>query len=208
MEKFLFSIDKISAWVGKAFGWLIMVAVLGVSYDVTMTKLFRMSTPWAYDLNYMTYGALFMMSGAYALSRDAHVRGDVIFRLLRPRRQAIIELILYFLFFFPGITALMYAGADYAWQSWTYKETSVMSIARFPIFQLKFVIPIAAFFLFLQGIAQVIRCVICIRNEAWPNRLHDVEELETMLIHQHEYEQEGEVSAAPDAPHGGGGKPE
>ncbi|MEK9671074.1 MAG: TRAP transporter small permease subunit [Rhodospirillaceae bacterium] len=190
MRDFLFSIDRISAWMGKAFGWCIMIGAVGSTWEVISTKMFRAPTPWAYDLSYMMYGCLFMMAGAYALSRDAHVRGDVFYRLLKPKSQARIELTLYFLFFFPGILALMYAGTDYAWESWTLRERSVMSIAWFPIFHFKFIIPIAAFFVFLQGIAQVIRCVICMKEGAWPAHLHDVEELETTLVHAREDEQE------------------
>lgn len=175
--------------MGKAFGWCILIGAVGSTYEVVATKLFRAPTPWAYDLSYMMYGCLFMMAGAYALSRDSHVRGDVVFRLLKPVTQARIELTLYFLFFFPGILALVYAGIDYAWQSWTFNEKSVMSIAWFPIYQFKFIIPIAAFFLLLQGIAQVIRCIICLREGDWPAHLHDVEEIEAMLLHQKEDEQ-------------------
>ena len=174
--------------MGKAFGWCIMIGAVGSTYEVIATKVFRAPTPWAYDLSYMMYGCLFMMAGAYALSRDAHVRGDVIFRLLKPKTQASIEITLYFLFFFPGILALVYAGVDYAWQSWSFNEKSVMSIAWFPIYQFKYIIPIAAFFLILQGIAQVIRCIICLREGAWPAHLHDVEEIEAMLLHQKEDE--------------------
>ena len=196
MKSFLFSIDRINAWMGKAFGWCIMIGAVGSTYEVIATKLFRAPTPWAYDLSYMMYGCLFMMAGAYALSRDAHVRGDVVFRLLKPKTQAAVELSLYFLLFFPGMLALVYAGIDYAWQSWNFNEKSVMSIAWFPIYQFKFIIPIAAFFLILQGIAQVIRCIICLEDGNWPDHLHDVEEIEAMLLHQKEDEKRLSKSSA------------
>ena len=198
MTEFLFLIDRISAWIGKAFAWCILIMTFGVSYEVFVRYVLRDPTVWAFDLSYMMYGALFMMAGAYTLSRDGHVRGDVLFRLWPPRVQATIEFILYFLFFFPGVLALIYAGLDYAGESWSYGEVSVMSPANIPIFQFKTVIPVAAFFLFLQGIAQVIRCVICIRTGEWPARLHDVEEMESVLLHQHEEElrHSGESSGA------------
>lgn len=188
MTSFLFLIDKISAWVGKAFAWCILIMTFGVSYEVFVRYVLRDPTSWAFDLSYIMYGALFMMSGAYTLSRDGHVRGDVVYRLWPPRVQAAIEFVLYFLFFFPGVLALIYAGITYAARSWRYGEVSVMSPANVPIFQYKTIIPIAAFFLLLQGIAQVIRCVICMREGKWPDRLHDVEEMETALLHMHEDE--------------------
>jgi TRAP-type mannitol/chloroaromatic compound transport system permease small subunit len=199
MTNFLFLIDKISAWVGKAFAWCILAMTFGVSYEVFVRYVLRDPTSWAFDLSYIMYGALFMMSGAYTLSRDGHVRGDVIYRLWPPRVQAGIEFVLYFLFFFPGVLALIYAGIHYAARSWRFGEVSVMSPANVPIFQFKTIIPIAAFFLLLQGIAQVIRCVICMREGKWPDRLHDVEEMETTLMHMHEDEQHHHAEEAGDA---------
>ena len=186
MNRFLFLIDKTSAWVGKAFAWSILIMTFGVSYEVFVRYVLRDPTSWAFDISYMMYGILFMMAGAYTLSRDGHVRGDVLYRLWPPRYQAMIEFVLYFLFFFPGVLALIYAGYDYARESWSYTEVSVMSPAGVPIYQFKSIIPVAGFFLFLQGIAQVIRCVICIKTGEWPKRLHAVEEMETVLLHQHE----------------------
>jgi TRAP-type mannitol/chloroaromatic compound transport system permease small subunit len=129
------------------------------------------------------YGTLFMMAGAYTLSRDGHVRGDVIYRLWPPKVQAAIEFVLYFFFFFPGVLALIIAGADYASESWSYREVSVYSPANIPIFQFKTILPIAGALLFLQGLAQVCRCIWCIRTGDWPPHLEDVEETETMLVH-------------------------
>lgn len=186
MNQLLFLIDKISAWIGKAFAWSILVMTFGVGYEVFVRYVLRAPTTWAFDISYMMYGVLFMMAGAYTLSRNGHVRGDVVYRMLKPRTQAIIELVLYFLFFFPGMFALIYAGIKYARLSWLFQEVSVMSPAGVPIFQFKTIIPIAAFFLALQGIAQVVRCIICIRSGEWPAHLHDVEEMETVLQHQFE----------------------
>ncbi|HSB25221.1 MAG TPA: TRAP transporter small permease subunit, partial [Burkholderiaceae bacterium] len=135
--------------------------------------------------SYILYGGLFIMSGAYALSRNAHVRGDVLFRLLRPRVQAGIELVLYFIFFYPGVTALIIAGYGYAHDSFGYREVSVNSPVGVPIWQLKALIPLAGLMLFIQGVAQVVRCILCLRDGHWPQQLHDVEELESVLQAAH-----------------------
>lgn len=185
MLSFILFVDRISAWAGKAFAWCILVMTFGVSYEVFVRYILRDPTSWAFDISYMMYGALFMMAGAYTLSRDGHVRGDVLYRLWKPKTQAWIELVLYFLFFFPGILAFIIAGADYAGESWFYKEVSVMSPANVPIFQFKTIIPIAGGLLLLQGMAQVCRCIVCIRTGEWPKHLEDVEEMETMVQHQH-----------------------
>lgn len=185
LQKFLLMIDRFSMAVGHAFAWCILILTLGTSYEVFMRYVLNNPTDWAFDMSYIMYGGLFIMSGAYALSRDAHVRGDVLFRLLRPRVQASIELVLYFIFFYPGVTALIIAGYGYAHDSFGYKEVSVNSPVGVPIWQLKALIPMAGIMLFIQGIAQVIRCILCIRDGHWPRQLHDVEELESMLQHEH-----------------------
>lgn len=192
LQKFLLTIDRFSMAVGHAFAWCILILTLGTSYEVFMRYIMNNPTDWAFDMSYILYGGLFLMSGAYALSRNAHVRGDVIFRLLRPRVQASIELVLYLIFFYPGVTSLMIAGYGYAHDSFGYREVSVNSPVGVPIWQLKALIPLAGFMLFVQGIAQVIRCILTIRTGTWPRQLHDVEELESML--QHEHEKKGEAA--------------
>ncbi len=205
MTRFIFLVDLLTAWVGKAFSWCILLLTFGIGYEVFVRYALRDPTTWAFDLSYMMYGTLFMMAGAYTLSRDGHVRGDVIYRLWRPRTQAIVEFVLYFLFFFPGVLALIIAGADYANDSWFYNEVSTMSPANVPIFQFKTIIPVAGALLFLQGLAQVCRCIICMRTGAWPAHLEDVEEMETVLLHQHE-EEARQGAGQTEQPKPGGGQ--
>ncbi len=200
MHRFIFLVDSFSAWVGKAFAWCILLLTFGTAYEVFVRYALRDPTSWAFDISYMMYGALFMMGGAYTLSRDGHVRGDVLFRLWPPRIQATIELVLYFLFFFPGMLALIIAGADYAAESWSYNygtgEVSINSPANVPISQFKTVLPVAAGLLLLQGIAQVCRCIVCLRTGEWPAHLEDVEELEKVLTQQYEEEERQQSAAA------------
>ena len=186
MERFIFFVDNVTSWVGRAFAWCIMIMTFGVAYEVFVRYVLRDPTSWAFDISYMMYGTLFMMAGAYTLSRDGHVRGDVVYRLWKPKVQASVELVLYIIFFFPGVLALVISGFEYAGESWFYKEVSVMSPANVPIFQFKYVLPIAGALLAAQGLAQVARCILCIRTGKWPKHLEDVEETETMLLHQHE----------------------
>lgn len=194
MDRFIFLVDSFTAWVGKAFAWMILLLSIGVAYEVFVRYVLRDPTSWAFDLSYLMYGSLFMMAGAYALSRDSHVRGDVVYRLWKPKTQAKVELVLYFLFFFPGILALIFAGTDYALESWSYNygrgEVSINSPAGVPISQFKTVLPAAAALLLLQGMAQVCRCIVCLRTGEWPAHLEDVEEMEIALL------QEGEDAAA------------
>jgi TRAP-type mannitol/chloroaromatic compound transport system permease small subunit len=176
--------DSLSAWVAKAFAWCVMVMTLGVSYEVFVRYVLKSPTVWAFDVSYMMYGTLFMLSGAYTLSRDAHVRADIFYRLMSERAQAVLELALYFLFFFPGVLALIFAGWKYVSRSWRYQEVSTMSPANIPIYQFKTVIIVAGVLLVIQGIAQVMRCTICLRQGAWPPPPRDVEELEKLLLQQ------------------------
>ncbi len=190
MVRFINLVDSLTAWVGKAFAWCILILTFAVAYEVFVRYALRDPTSWAFDISYMMYGSLFMMAGAYTLARDGHVRGDVLFRLWKPKTQATVELTLYFLFFFPGIIAFMYAGTDYALESWSYNygtgEVSINSPANVPISQFKTVLPVAAALLFLQGMAQVCRCIVCLKTGEWPAHSEDVEELEVVLTQQYE----------------------
>lgn len=181
------TIDQFSTAIGKAFGWYILILTLGTCYEVFARYVMNDPTDWNYDLSYNMYGTLFIMAGAYTLSRNAHVRGDVIYRLWPERVQAGMDLALYVLFFYPGVLALTFAGYGYAAKSWRYHELSIYSPVDIPIFPLKTLIPIAGATLLIQGAAEVMRCIICLRTGAWPPRAQDVEELETAIMHEREY---------------------
>src|SRR3990172_2000394 len=164
MTRFLFFIDSLSTWVGKAFAWLILVLTFGVSYEVFVRYALRAPTTWAFDMSYITYGALFLMAGAYTLSRNGHVRGDVVYRFWRPRVQAAVDLVLYMVFFLPAVAAWIYSGWAYAKISVQFREVSIFSPAGVPVFPLKALIPVTGVLLLLQGGAEIIRCVLCIRS--------------------------------------------
>lgn len=189
MKNFLFFIDSLSTWVGKAFAWLILLLTFGVSYEVLVRYVFRAPTTWAFDVSYISYGAMFLMAGAYALSRNGHVRADMLYRLWRPRTQASLDLVLYILFFLPAVAAFIYSGWNYAQMSIRFREVSIFSPAGVPVFPLKTLIPITGVLLLLQGIAEIIRCVICIRQDQWPERLHDVEETESVILREKQFQE-------------------
>ncbi len=183
------TIDLLNKSVGHAFAWCIVILTLGISYEVFVRYALRDPTSWAFDLSYILYGALFLMCGAYTLSRGGHVRADIFFRRWAPRQQAALEMVLYFVFFFPGVLALVIAGWAYGVESHAIKEVSVNSPVGVPIWPLKMLIPAAGTLLTLQGVAEVMRCVLCLREGQWPARLHDVDELETQLVQLHTSEQ-------------------
>jgi TRAP-type mannitol/chloroaromatic compound transport system permease small subunit len=184
MQRYCLFIDSLSMWVGKSFGWLILVLTLGVSYEVFVRYVLGAPTTWAFDFSYITYGAMFLMAGAYTLSRNGHVRADVLYRFWKPRTQASMDLALYILFFLPAVAAFIYAGWNYAEMSVRFREVSIFSPAGVPVFPLKTLTPITGVLLLLQGTAEIIRCIICIREGAWPQRLHDVEETESIIMQE------------------------
>lgn len=177
-------IDRLTAWFGKAFAWCILIMTFGTAFEVFVRYVLNAPTAWAFDLSYTMYGALFMIGGAYTLSVNGHVRGDFVYRLWSPRTQARVELVLYFVFFFPGVLALIFAGWKYASRSIGYGEVSINSPAGMPVYQLKTLIVVAGVLLLLQGIAQVMRCLQCIRTGAWMAHEADVEEMEQVLLQQ------------------------
>jgi TRAP-type mannitol/chloroaromatic compound transport system permease small subunit len=180
VERFLKAIDRVSTWSGKTFAWLIGVLTLVVSVEVFKRYILNAPTAWIFDLDAMLYGTLFMMCGAYTLAQDGHVRGDFLYSNMRPRTQAWLDLVLYFLFFLPGIAALVYAGWGYALDSWHINEHSNVTANGPPVYPFKMVIPIAGALVLLQGMAEVVRCVVCIRTGVWPERLKDVEEIDVV----------------------------
>lgn len=176
--------DALSAWFGKAFGWLIIFMAAGTGYEVFVRYVLNDPTAWALDVSFIMYGTLFMMGGAYTLSRGGHVRGDFLYRTWPVRVQGAVDLVLYFFFFFPGVLALIFFGWKYASRSWRYMEVSVNSPAGVPIFQFKTVITAAGILLFIQGIAQVMRCIIALRDGYWLEAEDDIDETEDKLMRE------------------------
>ncbi len=185
LDRFIYAVDLLSRTIGHAFAWCLMILTFGTTYEVVVRYAFNAPTSWAFDFSYLMYGAMFYMAGAYTLSRGGHVRADMFYRLWRPRTQATVELVLYIVFFFPGILALVISGWHYGYDSMRIFESSVNSPAGVPIWPLKMLIPFGAGLLALQGVAEMLRCVQCLQNGEWSARLHDVEELEKQILEEH-----------------------
>jgi TRAP-type mannitol/chloroaromatic compound transport system permease small subunit len=178
MQSLLLTIDRISTFVGQFFAWLIVTLTALISWEVYSRYVLNNPHAWAFDVMIMMYGTMFMMAGAYTLSKNGHVRGDVLYGFFPPRLQASLDLLLYILFFIPGVTALVWAGWRYAGESWVIREHSNITADGPPIYPFKAIIPLAGIFLLVQGFAEIARCVICLRNGVWPRREHDVEEVD------------------------------
>ncbi len=178
MQRVLLFIDGVSTWVGKAFSWLIVALTLLISWEVFSRYVLLHSHPWAFDYMIQMYGTLFMMAGAYTLAKNGHVRGDMIYGFFTPRAQATIDLTLYIVFFIPGIVAFVWAGYTYAAESWAINEHSNITSEGPAYYPFKTIIPVAGAFVLVQGIVEIIRCVICIKQGAWPSREADVQEVD------------------------------
>lgn len=178
MQKLLLSIDKISTWIGQVFSWLIVALTLMISWEVFSRYALDDPHPWAFDVMSMMYGSLFMMAGAYTLSKNGHVRGDVLYGFFPPRLQAWLDLALYILFFIPGVFALAWAGYGFAAESWAINEHSNITANGPPVYPFKTILPIAGAFLFVQGLVEIVRCIVCIQQGEWPKRGDDVDEVD------------------------------
>jgi TRAP-type mannitol/chloroaromatic compound transport system permease small subunit len=179
-QRFLYAIDGISTWTGKAAAWLIIGLMTLVCFEVFKRYIIHMPTAWIFDASNMLYGSLFMLCGAYTLAQNGHVRGDFLYSSMRPRVQASLDLALYVMFFIPGIAALIYAGYDYAADSWRINEHSNVTADGPPVYHFKAMIPLAGALVMLQGIAEIVRCIVCLRTGAWPARLKDVTEIDVV----------------------------
>ena len=178
MQKLLLTIDRISTFVGQTFSWLIMALTLMITWEVFSRYALDNPHPWAFDVMIMLYGSVFMMAGAYTLSKNGHVRGDVLYGFFPPRLQAGLDLALYILFFIPGVFALAWAGYNFAAESWAINEHSNVTANGPPVYPFKTVLPLAGAFLLVQGLVEIIRCVICLQTGEWPKRADDVEEVD------------------------------
>ncbi len=193
VQRFLHTVDAISTWAGKAAAWLVLGLTGVVCVEVFKRYVLNAPTAWIFDLNNMFYGTLFMLAGAYALAQNAHVRGDFLYSSMKPRTQAALDLVLYIAFFLPGIAALLYAGYRFAGLSWRIGERSSIMAEGPPIYPFKTIIPIAGALIMAQGLAEIVRCVICLRTGEWPSRLHDVKEMDVLgeqLAHSEHVDEE------------------
>lgn len=182
MQNLLLLIDKISTWIGQFFSWLIVALTLMISWEVFSRYVLDSPHPWAFDVMSMMYGTLFMMAGAYTLSKNGHVRGDVLYGFFPPRLQAWLDLILYLLFFIPGVFALAWAGYGFAADSWAISEHSNVTANGPPVYPFKTILPIAGAFLFAQGLVEIVRCIVCIKQGEWPKRGDDVDEVDVAKL--------------------------
>lgn len=178
MQNLLLFIDKVSTWIGQFFSWLIVALTFMISWEVFSRYVLDNPHAWAFDVMSMMYGSLFMMAGAYTLSKNGHVRGDVLYGFFPPRLQAWLDLILYILFFIPGVVALAYAGYGFAAESWAINEHSNITADGPPVYPFKTILPIAGAFLLAQGLVEIVRCIVCIKQGEWPKRGDDVDEVD------------------------------
>jgi TRAP-type mannitol/chloroaromatic compound transport system permease small subunit len=193
MEKFIRNIDELSKAIGHCFAWTVLVLTAGTCYEVFRRYVLNDPTAWAFDMSYILYGSLFLMAGAYTLSKNAHVRGDFIYRKWQPKTQGKVDLALYFIFYMPGVLALVFSGFFYGWDATRIQEVSVNSPVGVPIWPLKLIIFVAGLTLLLQGLAEMCRCLIAMRDNQWPSRPDDVVELEVALQQQFGHK-EGQAS--------------
>jgi TRAP-type mannitol/chloroaromatic compound transport system permease small subunit len=178
MQKLLLFVDKVSTWVGHTFSWFIVSLTLLISWEVFSRYALDHPHAWAFDAMIQMYGTLFMMSGAYTLAKNGHVRGDVLYGFFTPRAQASLDLTLYIVFFIPGVVALVWAGYTFAAESWAIRESSNITAEGPPYYPFKTVIPLAGAFVLVQGVVEIIRCVICLKQGEWPSREADVQEVD------------------------------
>jgi TRAP-type mannitol/chloroaromatic compound transport system permease small subunit len=191
MQKFLLSVDRLSTRAGQVSAFAVVLLTAMICWEVVSRYIFNSPNDWVFDISYMLYGVLFMMAGAYTLSKNGHVRGDVLYGFFQPRTQAALDLLLYFVFFIPGIVALVYAGFNFAADSLAINEHTTQTANGPPLYPYKMIIPIAGGLLLIQGFAEIVRCIICLKTGEWPKREHDVEEvdvdkLKAMVSHEDE----------------------
>ncbi len=194
MQKLLLFVDAVSTLLGKIAAWAVVVLTFLISWEVFSRYALNQPHAWVLDAQIMLYGALFMLAGAYTLAKNGHVRGDVLYGFLRPRTQAALDLTLYIVFFLPGVVALTWAGWIYALESLAIREQT-FSAVPIPLYPFKFVIPVSGFMLLLQGLVEIVRCLICLREGAWPSRGEDVVEVDVEKLKEMVHVKDADIAA-------------
>jgi TRAP-type mannitol/chloroaromatic compound transport system permease small subunit len=194
MQRALLAVDRFSTFIGKAAAWTVVGLTVLISVEVFSRYVLNQPHGWVLDAQIMLYGLLFMAAGAYTLSKNGHVRGDVLYGFFRPRTQASIDLVLYVLFFLPGVVALTWAGWTFANESLAIREQT-FNADPIPVYPFKFVIPFSGAVLLLQGIVEIVRCVICLRVGAWPARDEDVEEVDVDKLKEMVHVKDEDIAA-------------
>jgi len=194
MQKALLAVDRFSTFIGKTFAWTAVGLTLLISWEVFSRYALNKPHAWVLDAQIMLYGTLFMTAGAYTLSKNGHVRGDVLYGFFKPRTQAAIDLVLYVVFFLPGIVALTWAGWQFAHESLAIREQT-FSADALPLYPFKFIIPLSGAILLLQGLVEIVRCVICLRQGQWPSRDEDVEEVDVDKLKEMVHVKDSDIEA-------------
>ncbi len=194
MQSFMLAVDRLSTFIGKFFAWTVVGLTALICWEVFSRYALNKPHAWVLDAQIMLYGTLFMTAGAYTLSKNGHVRGDVLYGFFRPRTQATLDLILYVIFFLPGIVALTWAGWNFAQESLAIREQT-FSADALPLYPFKFMIPLAGGALLLQGFVEMLRCGVCIRDGAWPSRDQDVEEVDVEKLKEMVHVKDEDIQA-------------
>jgi TRAP-type mannitol/chloroaromatic compound transport system permease small subunit len=194
MQKLLLAVDRFSTWVGKAFAWSAVVLTLLITWEVFSRYVLNRPHGWVLDAQIMLYGTMFMTAGAYTLAKNGHVRGDVLYGFFRPRTQASIDLVLYIVFFLPGIVALTWAGWTFFQDALAIREQT-FNADPIPVYPFKLVIPVAGAVLLLQGVVEIVRCILCLRDGTWPSREQDVEEVDVDKLKEMVHVKDEDIAA-------------
>jgi TRAP-type mannitol/chloroaromatic compound transport system permease small subunit len=195
MRRVLLTIDKLSTWLGQAFAWLIVLLTALITWEVISRRFFDSPHAWTFDAQIQAYGIMFMMAGAYTLAKNGHVRGDVLYGFFPPRLQAGVDLALYLVFFVPGTIALAWAGWSFADESWAIRERSSIMSDGPPVYWFKSIIPFAGGLLLLQGVVEIVRCVQCLKDGAWPSRQEDVVEVDVDKLKEMVHVRDEDIAA-------------
>lgn len=206
MQRLLLRVDQLSTFLGQLFAWCVMALTVLITWEVFSRYAFNKPHAWALDAQIMLYGTLFMMGGAYTLAKNNHVRGDVLYSFFEARTQATVDLVLYFVFFLPGIFALTWAGWNFSIESLAIREQT-FSAEPLPLYPFKFIVPLAGGMLLLQGFVEIVRCIACIRDGAWPSRGEDVEEVDVDKLKEMVHVKDADIEALDKFVPQGGDKP-
>ncbi len=157
-------IDNLNEKIGNWVSWLTAVLTLVVSYDVFVRYFLKESSVGFQEFEWHLFAIIFLLSSAYTLKIDRHVRVDVFYTRMSDKKKAFVDLFGTLIFLIPFSVVLILASKNFVINSFIMGETSPDAGGLPARYILKSIIPISIFLLLLQGIALAFKSFLTLKS--------------------------------------------
>ena len=156
-------IDRVSSAVGRTLSWLILLAVIVSTVNAIVRKLFDVSSNSWLELQWVLFGAVFLLCSSWTLLSNEHIRIDIVNSLLPKAARDWIDIAGHVLFLLPLTIVMMIVSWPFAMRSLLLNEQSI-NAGGLPQWPAKLLIPIGFLMLFFQGVSELIKRIAIMRG--------------------------------------------